>query len=210
MPYDPPGDFIGEYRGRTAQKLLNLTAISLMCRADCEKNAFYTEFYPILVEGVYNFQLDQCIRNCSGHGTCDLSQCVCEEAWYGVDCSLRRCPGSTCYTHPRTREQFCVECSHHGRCINGECQCHMGWTFEDCSAQVCQNNCSSTPEILRGVCIEDFPVHQCQCFGRWSGSDCSDLLCLNDCSGRGTCLDGVCQCKDKYFGDDCSVFIFDP
>jgi len=209
-PWYPPDEYIGETRVRTDEGYLNLTALSILCRTDCETKFFFSEFYPKFVEGVYTFKIDECIRNCSGNGFCDLSQCVCEPEWYGVDCSLPRCPGSACYTHPRSKEQFCVDCSQHGRCMNGVCQCFTGWGLEDCSAMLCEENCSSTPYETRGVCVEDFPVHQCSCLRKWSGPTCSELMCINSCSGRGKCVDGKCFCDDKYYGEDCSVFIFSP
>eukprot|EP00928_Gymnodinium_smaydae_P020319 TRINITY_DN17856_c0_g1_i2.p1 TRINITY_DN17856_c0_g1~~TRINITY_DN17856_c0_g1_i2.p1 ORF type:complete len:981 (+),score=208.92 TRINITY_DN17856_c0_g1_i2:124-3066(+) len=209
-PFYPPPDFLGDVRIRTEDGYINLTALSVYCREDCERKAFVTEFHPELVEGVYSFKIDECERNCSGHGYCDMSQCVCEPDYYGVDCSMQRCPGSICYTHSRTKEQFCVECSQHGKCIQGKCDCYPGWGLGDCSAPLCEDNCSSTPIDARGICVEDFPIHQCSCFGRWSGKTCADLLCLNDCSGHGECLEGTCHCSGPWHGDDCSVFVFVP
>jgi hypothetical protein len=31
-----------------------------------------------------------CLRDCSGHGTCDLGFCWCEDGWFGIDCSQHR------------------------------------------------------------------------------------------------------------------------
>lgn len=199
-------DVIGGTLTRNSSGGLDLIAISTICREDCEAKAFFPEFYPIMVEGVWAFQTDSCIHNCSGHGHCDMSFCVCEPPWYGRDCSLRRCPGSSCYTHPRTKEQYCVECSQHGRCVDGECICFSGWGYRDCSAVLCEANCSSTVIETRGMCVEDFPVNQCHCVGHWSGTNCSELLCLNGCSGHGHCVAGVCHCDSGYHGVDCSLF----
>lgn len=33
---------------------------------------------------------------------------------------------------------------------------------------------------------------------------CQDAKCPNDCSGHGTCNNGVCQCNEDYYGEDCS------
>lgn len=51
---------------------------------------------------------------------------------------------------------------------------HARWSYEDCAVPLCEMNCSSTPLFQRGVCVEDFPVHQCHCFGRYSGYTCSE------------------------------------
>mmetsp|Transcript_88478 Transcript_88478/g.225261 ORF Transcript_88478/g.225261 Transcript_88478/m.225261 type:complete len:168 (-) Transcript_88478:70-573(-) len=162
-----------------------------------------------MIEGVWMFATDVCLgtTSCSGHGYCEMSQCVCEPKYYGIDCSQRRCPGSLCYTNQLTKEQFCMDCSSHGRCIDGECSCLPGWGFNDCSAVMCEDNCSSTPVETRGICVEDFPVHQCVCAGAWSGTKCDELLCLNGCSGHGTCQkDGTCVCAENFLGEDCSMW----
>lgn len=205
---EAPPAWVNGTRIRSASGALNLTALSLLCSKECDEKAFNAQFYAKMIEGVWIFQSDICPGNCSGHGYCELSQCVCKPEWYGIDCSQRRCPGSTCYTDQLSKEQFCVECSSHGRCIGGECSCFPGWGFNDCSAVMCEANCSSTPTETRGVCVEDFPVHQCVCTGAWSGSRCDQLLCLNACSGHGKCQDGVCKCEKHFAGEDCSVWTF--
>lgn len=187
---------------------LDLRALGRYCREDCKNRSFIPDFYPILSVGVWTYVPDACGNNCSGHGVCELSQCICELGWYGTDCSLPRCPGSMCYTHPRTQLQTCIECSQHGRCINGQCVCYSGWGFEDCSAVLCEDNCSSTLDVTRGICIEDFPVHSCVCTDNWSGEICNVQLCLNNCSRRGDCIEGVCQCHQNFHGEDCSLFTF--
>jgi hypothetical protein len=192
---------------RTDAGSLDLTNISTMCRSTCSAKQFQAEFSVEVMDGVWKFDTNKCVGGCSGNGVCEMSQCICQTEWYGVDCSMPRCPGSTCYTHPKTREQFCVECSQHGKCVRGACVCLPGWGFDDCSAYLCEDNCSSTPTDSRGVCVEDFPVHQCHCFPPWGGHKCDELNCLNECSGRGTCTGGVCQCEDGFYGDDCSVYV---
>jgi len=187
---------------------LCLRNVSMVCRIDCEAKAFRPIFYPIMVEGVWTFNPMACISDCGGHGTCELSQCTCEVGWYGADCLSKRCPGSSCYTHPYTKEQHCTECSQHGRCIDGACECYPGWGYDDCSAVLCPKNCSSDHLVTRGICVEDFPVHQCVCLGKWSGEACDEALCLNDCSGRGECKEGVCDCQKYFHGEDCSLFAF--
>lgn len=187
---------------------LDLIAVSTLCRADCADKQFFPDFYPIMTEGVWTFSPSACMNDCSGHGVCDMSRCVCEPRWYGTDCSMLRCPGSACYVHPKTKEQFCVECSQHGRCLEGRCQCTPGWSNDDCSSVLCEGNCSSTYNETRGVCIPDFPVNQCHCLGPWSGLNCSLALCLNGCAGHGRCVDGNCMCDANFHGEDCSLFVW--
>jgi len=197
-----------QIRAQTGAPLCFLN-VSLVCRSDCANKAFKPIFYPILTEGVWTFSPNACQSNCGGHGVCQMSQCTCEVGWYGADCLSQRCPGSSCYTHPYTKEQYCVECSQHGRCIDGQCECYPGWGYDDCSAVLCKNNCSSNHLVTRGVCVEDFPVHQCVCLGKWAGLTCERALCLNECSGRGTCtVDGTCDCEKYFHGEDCSLFSF--
>jgi len=188
---------------------LDMLAVSTVCIRDCEEKQFVPEFHPFILEGVWIFDPGVCPSNCSGHGLCDMSQCVCEPAWYGIDCSMLRCPGSICYVEPGSKEQSCIECSQHGRCVNGQCVCDPGWGYLDCSAVQCLDNCSSTPDEAHGICIEDFPVHECHCLGRWAGIKCDQELCLNGCSRRGSCINGTCFCEQNFYGDDCSLFLWD-
>jgi len=206
-----PGEgllFTGFYIREVPGAPLCLRNVSMVCRLDCEKKAFKPIFYPIMVEGVWTFSPNACQSDCGGHGVCLMSQCTCEVGWYGADCLSKRCPGSSCYTHPYTKEQHCVECSQHGRCMDGTCSCNPGWGYDDCSAGLCPNNCSSNHLVTRGICVEDFPVHQCVCMGKWAGVACDRALCLNDCAGRGTCNEGVCECEKYFHGEDCSLFAF--
>jgi len=199
---------IGRFNIRYPNGTMDLMAVGRLCREDCENRSFIPDFYPILSVGVWTFSPQACQNNCSGRGICEMSQCICELGWHGTDCSLQRCPGSMCYIHPRTKLQTCIECSQRGRCIYGRCQCYPGWGFEDCSAVLCENNCSSTLEVTRGICVEDFPVHQCVCTDNWSGRLCDVQLCLNNCSSRGDCVEGHCNCHRNFHGEDCSLFTF--
>lgn len=203
-----PPDSINGILIRTNTSALNLTAISMLCRAECDVRAFVPDFSAKFSEGVWIYHAQSCEGGCSGHGTCDLSICVCQPGFYGTDCSFSHCPGSSCYTHPRTKEQFCIECSQHGRCVDGVCQCYPGWGYDDCSAALCEGNCSSNETHTQGICVEDFPVHQCSCVDNWSGDICNESLCLNQCSGRGHCWNHTCSCEPGYHGEDCSLFLF--
>ena len=46
----------------------------------------------------------------------------------------------------------------------------------------------------------------------FEGDDCSIRQCPSDCHNtdkvdRGVCDSGICHCKQKYAGDDCSLFV---
>lgn len=205
-PQPLPSSLLG-YQIRSPDGTLNISAVGSMCRYECIQQSFYPEFYPIMQEGVWTFSGNRCPNNCNGNGYCDLSLCICDIGWYGKDCSFARCPGSFCYAHPNTKEQSCIECSSHGRCIDSQCHCDPGWGYDDCSTPLCDDNCSSTPSVTQGICIEDFPVHQCHCLGRWSGPSCNQSLCLNGCSDKGECKPtGECICRTGFYGPDCSLF----
>jgi len=194
---------------RNSSGFLMLDAVGRMCKEQCKQQLFRPIMGAHMNQGIWQLSLSSCLNSCSGHGRCELNQCVCTPEWYGNDCSSRRCPGSTCYTHPLTRTQFCVECSQRGRCVDGRCECFPGFNHEDCASVICDNNCSSTQTVHRGSCVEDFPVNQCVCNQYWSGLMCDTPLCPNACSGRGTCdSTGHCVCKEMYYGDDCSIFVF--
>eukprot|EP00397_Hematodinium_sp_SG-2012_P002416 GEMP01002422.1.p1 GENE.GEMP01002422.1~~GEMP01002422.1.p1 ORF type:complete len:1427 (+),score=240.06 GEMP01002422.1:338-4282(+) len=192
--------------------LLNVRALARSQQWKCKLSEFTSEFKPLNSPGLWTFNPAKCPRNelgvCSGRGKCLVSHCVCPVGWSGRMCQQRRCPGSLCYTHSVTHQETCIECSNHGRCIDGQCHCDEGFTLDDCAAAHCLHNCSSTPTIQRGICIEEFPAHQCHCFDKYAGLYCEMMLCLNECSSHGICLMGECVCNPMYWGTDCSLFVF--
>ena len=50
---------------------------------------------------------DVCPSNCSFHGKCFYGTCLCDEGYYGIDCSNISCPGDYCYYDEQTLEQVC-------------------------------------------------------------------------------------------------------
>ncbi|XP_059419449.1 tenascin-R isoform X2 [Carassius carassius] len=129
------------------------------------------------VMGQFDF-VPQC-----GHGTfsMEVCGCVCEEGWFGKNCSEARCPD---------------DCSGQGICIEGECVCDRNFGGENCSEPRCPGDCSD-----RGLCIDG----ECVCEEAYAGEDCSLGRCLNDCSDQGTCVNGTCQCRPSFLGEDCSL-----
>jgi hypothetical protein len=78
--------------------------------------------YPImdvrsLVSFPTNFQVN-CPNECSGHGNCINSKCVCDSGWNGTSCQQSYCNNN---------------CSGQGTCVNNSCQCFPGSYGYDCS-----------------------------------------------------------------------------
>ncbi|KAM4861562.1 tenascin-R isoform 2-T2 [Thomomys bottae] len=125
-------------------------------------------------------QLDY-IPHCSGHGNFSLESCgcICNEGWFGKNCSEPYCP---------------LGCSSRGVCVDGQCICDSEYSGDDCSELRCPTDCSS-----RGLCVDG----ECVCEEPYMGEDCRELRCPGDCSGKGRCANGTCLCQEGYTGDDC-------
>uniref|UniRef100_A0A8D1T3G0 Tenascin-R n=1 Tax=Sus scrofa TaxID=9823 RepID=A0A8D1T3G0_PIG len=126
-------------------------------------------------------QLDY-IPHCSGHGNFSFESCgcICNEGWFGKNCSEPYCP---------------LGCSSRGVCVDGQCICDSEYSGDDCSELRCPTDCSS-----RGLCVDG----ECVCEEAYTGEDCSELRCPGDCSGKGRCANGTCLCQEGYAGEDCS------
>ncbi|XP_011359587.1 tenascin-R [Pteropus vampyrus] len=125
-------------------------------------------------------QLDY-IPHCSGHGNFSLESCgcICNEGWFGKNCSEPYCP---------------LGCSSRGVCVDGQCVCDSEYSGDDCSELRCPTDCSS-----RGLCVDG----ECVCEEPYAGEGCSELRCPGDCSGKGRCANGTCFCQEGYVGEDC-------
>eukprot|EP00727_Mastigamoeba_balamuthi_P004624 m51a1_g1416 putative low quality protein: tenascin-x (2078) ;mRNA; f:40510-48712 len=171
-------------------------------------------------------------KNCSSHGTCDMSDghCVCDNAtgWQPPSCDINSCShlnGCTSKTRGLcdTKRGVCncvypyygdmceymwctKNCSGHGACnhTTGKCSCNDTWQGTDCSAPVvpCLNGCSG-----HGICNTHNGT--CKCYTRYyPPSDCSLKLCQPaNCSGNGKCIDhnGTCQCNYGWSGPACAT-----
>ncbi|XP_004853453.1 tenascin-R isoform X2 [Heterocephalus glaber] len=125
-------------------------------------------------------QLDY-IPHCSGHGNFSLESCgcICNEGWFGKNCSEPYCP---------------LGCSSRGVCMDGQCICDSEYSGDDCSELRCPTDCNS-----RGLCVDG----ECVCEEPYTGEDCRELRCPGDCSGKGRCINGTCLCQEGYIGEDC-------
>ncbi|ETV67095.1 hypothetical protein H257_16643 [Aphanomyces astaci] len=171
----------------------------------------------------WSYSLANCIKNCSLHGVCSYGRCMCDEGYYGVDCSNMTCPGSVCAFNDITKGTSCVHCcfsgfehtnndtyvpniqkspcsttnTHYsnGVCDGfGQCICRPPFIGADCSIRNCAYNCSG-----HGFCSVEFPNSRCLCDPGWAGKYCDQRVCLNNCSyPNGICVNGSCYCSMLY------------
>jgi syndecan 4 len=91
---------------------------------------------------------------CSGHGKCTETGCICDPLWGGSDCSIYQrsaCKGTLLDNFPLRNCEclnsiiggndcsvtFCPgDCFGHGSCVNGVCHCHDNYYGMDCSTMV--------------------------------------------------------------------------
>lgn len=132
-----------------------------------------------------------CDLECSGHGTCNNSKCVCKAGRKGDLCQSIDCPGEP-------------DCSGHGVCLQEQgaitprCLCNQGFDGLDCSKLVCpgspmcndRGNCTLVKNVPKCVCRHGFMGLSCEkCQTRFTGSECE-------------------RCVTNYIGwkDSCSVY----
>ncbi|OQR85966.1 hypothetical protein THRCLA_10598 [Thraustotheca clavata] len=171
----------------------------------------------------WSYSLANCIKNCSLHGICSYGQCICDEGYYGTDCSNSSCPGTVCDFYKATQVTTCTHCCFSGfehtdndtyisgiekfPCTSdnthysngicdgfGKCICRPPFIGEDCSIRNCGYNCSA-----HGYCSVEFPNSRCLCDPGWMGKYCDQQVCLNNCSyPNGICVNGSCYCSLLY------------
>ncbi|KDO26431.1 hypothetical protein SPRG_08234 [Saprolegnia parasitica CBS 223.65] len=171
----------------------------------------------------WSYSLTNCIKNCSLHGVCSYGRCICNEGYYGTDCSNSSCPGTVCDFDQTTQVTSCTHCCFsgfehtdndtyvpgieklpctaenvhysNGICDGfGQCICRPPFIGQDCSIRNCGRNCSG-----HGYCSVEFPNSRCLCDPGWLGKYCDQQVCLNNCSyPNGVCVNGSCYCTLLY------------
>lgn len=112
-----------------------------------------------------------CPNDCRKRGICTAGDlCLCQQNWYGPDCSIARCPYD--YSYNSKPIEFNVahsmtECSNQGLCdINtGKCNCFRGFEGQACQRQSCSDNsglicsghgtCMAIDDIYKYFTIKD-------------------------------------------------------
>ena len=105
---------------------------------------------------------DACPANCSYHGRCFYGTCICDEGYYGIDCSNMSCPGDFCYYDEQTLEQNCVHC-----CSYNYVHTDKDVYIPDTRKVACDHDHHGTSN---GIC-DGFG--SCQCRPPFMGLDCS-------------------------------------
>ena len=72
---------------------------------------------PARFDARSNCSIAACRDDCSGHGVCTATGCVCDIGWAGASCALLPCP---------------FDCRSHGVCNNGTCACRPGFVGASC------------------------------------------------------------------------------
>ena len=122
--------------------------------------------YSGVISDMWVWFRDVCPNNCSFHGRCFYGTCMCDEGYYGIDCSNTSCPGDYCYYDPQTLEQICTHC----------CSTGHTWVDED------QYRSLDTTSVRKVACDADHHgisngvcdgFGSCQCAPPFFGLDCS-------------------------------------
>ncbi|CAF0795326.1 unnamed protein product [Brachionus calyciflorus] len=121
-----------------------------------------------------NFDLTDCLKNCSGNGKCKVSLkdfkflCDCLDFFSGSSCNIDIRP---CSSNP---------CKNNGTCINNlvnksyTCQCFNEFFYgKNCEFKrdVCENETCSK----NGVCYEFQNESKCKCYSLYNGTRCEIL-----------------------------------
>lgn len=142
-------------------------------------------------------------------------ECVCDQGYYGKNCSLI-CPGGT--TNPCNGKGNCVVTSDEAKCA-----CDVGYEGPACKTQVCSGNGARTPQgtcvcltdgetphprYIGAICNVTCPTNclhgftkdegndvcGCECYQGYTGKFCDQ--CSDDrCAYNATCDAGTCKCK---------------
>jgi len=177
----------------------------------------------------------KCPNDCSHHGTCSMSQCNCNQGYYGTDCSSTVPGFERCFTTAQFSGEICVKLKF------TDCQVKLDVTVAGFpvpglsqSFPVSQLKSMFQVGICTGfagcsVCLswQDLVLSQTQASGCVSANvSCGSTLfpsyplgcfldndvvpkcfgyCPQNCSGHGTCSNAFCTCDTGFSGDDCSA-----
>ena len=158
----------------------------------------------------WQFNVNKCVSDCSDHGYCHHGFCICDNGYYGIDCSNSSCPGDYCYYDEHSNQQVCKFC----------CSGPFKWNnsgYDEYIPHQRKVSCDSNHEgEEHGICNGR---SVCQCTPPFIGEDCSIRDCpYNEdtespffnkkCSGNGWCSIEYpvsrCICNSMFSGDDCS------
>uniref|UniRef100_A0A1I8H760 EGF-like domain-containing protein n=1 Tax=Macrostomum lignano TaxID=282301 RepID=A0A1I8H760_9PLAT len=178
-----------------------------------------------------DFQLPNCLNQCSNRGQCTDGRCSCLVGFKGPDCSIpdevEICSGNgyfdrgRCHCHAQWKGAECEVawsecldplCSGNGRCEAGSCRC-----FEGFSGDRCQNSAAHRTATAVESAVPTTATAAASPAG--AGADCqtpaasaneANERCPADsdtavrlCSGRGRIVDGRCECDRGFSGDSC-------
>jgi hypothetical protein len=120
-----------------------------------------------------------CPGNCTGHGTCSNSTCLCDAGFSGPDCAVAGCINN---------------CTMHGTCTsNGTCACDPGHFGLDCSLTDLRcgsvGNCSG-----HGSCVDPGNGQW------WSGAERDPDLWEDDAGSRHWARSDTQQCLVDWYG----------
>ncbi|KAH9499715.1 hypothetical protein Btru_077652 [Bulinus truncatus] len=124
------------------------------------------------------------VKDCSGHGTCELGVCRCRGHWSGAGCETLSCPNA---------------CSAHGLCTEDGCLCDPGWTGVNCSSSCGDgwygDNCS-LPCLCENDALCNAVTGACHCLPGYKGTYCQEVCPLGffgqDCGQ-------ACACEQSCF-----------
>eukprot|EP00913_Durusdinium_trenchii_P003237 g2993.t2 len=143
-----------------------------------------------------------CIDDCSGHGSCSMGVCRCEDGYTGEACDVVHCKD---------------DCSGRGSCLDGRCACDSAFYGAACEFPRCKDDCNGHGYCDSGKCV---------CTGGYRGLSCAERApmpkiilpvvdtkkvksiappsCPEDCNHKGRCeVDGTCSCMANYTGLAC-------